>query len=88
MGRCQARTSLEEWSANENIQHLGTGDAGLRLRVYPESAVRRAWRVESGLLNGVVSDARDFAANHGFQDDVCLLGMELESAAVSDTTTV
>jgi hypothetical protein len=40
--RCQARTSSEEWSANENIQQLGPGDAGLRLLFIPESAVRCA----------------------------------------------
>jgi hypothetical protein len=37
---------------------------------------RRSLALEP-LLNGIVSDARDFSAN-GFLDDVCLLGMELE----------
>jgi serine phosphatase RsbU (regulator of sigma subunit) len=49
------------------------GDEGLR-----NSVLKRRGLGLEPLLNGVVSDARDFAANHGFLDDVCLLGMELK----------
>lgn len=48
------------------------GDKGLHAAILK----RRGLPLQS-LLNGVVSDARDFAGNSHFSDDVCLVGMEL-----------
>ena len=48
------------------------GDEGLRTAILK----RRSLDLD-GILNGVISDARDFGGNNGFSDDVCLVGMEL-----------
>ena len=48
------------------------GDEGLHAAILK----RRSLPLDS-LLNGVVSDARDFSGNSHFSDDVCLVGMEL-----------
>lgn len=48
------------------------GDEGLRA-----SFLKRRGLPLDDILNGVVSDARDFGGNNGFSDDVCLVGMEL-----------
>jgi sigma-B regulation protein RsbU (phosphoserine phosphatase) len=48
------------------------GDEGLR-----GSIVKRRGFALDNLLAGVVSDAREFAGNNGFSDDVCIVGMEL-----------
>lgn len=52
------------------------GDEGLRAAILK----RRSLPLDN-ILNGVVSDARDFSGNNGFSDDVCLVGMELVETA-------
>jgi serine phosphatase RsbU (regulator of sigma subunit) len=49
------------------------GHEGLR-----NSILKRRGLALEPLLNGVVADAREFAATRSFPDDVCLLGMELK----------
>jgi sigma-B regulation protein RsbU (phosphoserine phosphatase) len=51
------------------------GDEGLRAAILK----RRGLPLES-MLNGVVSEAREFAGSDGFSDDVCIVGMELTHA--------
>ena len=47
------------------------GDEGLQAAI-----LKRRGLPLDRLLEGIVSDAREFSANHGFLDDVCLVGME------------
>jgi serine phosphatase RsbU (regulator of sigma subunit) len=47
------------------------GDRGLQAAI-----MKRRGLPLDNLLSGVVSDARDFAGNSHFSDDVCLVGME------------
>jgi sigma-B regulation protein RsbU (phosphoserine phosphatase) len=46
------------------------GDEGLQAAI-----LKRRGLALDRLLDGLVSDARDFSANHDFLDDVCLVGM-------------
>lgn len=57
----------EVFDLNENE----FGDEGLR-----NSILKRRGLPLDNILNGVVSDAREFSGNNGFSDDVCLVGME------------
>jgi serine phosphatase RsbU (regulator of sigma subunit) len=43
-----------------------------------EAVRRRAQLPTTDLLKGVISEIREFSGQPGFEDDVCLVGMEVK----------